>query len=146
MNLHDIVAGPIGAVNAHELVNVYHCTGTANVRGVVTPSYTKTSVRAQVQAPDESDIALNERLASAEHKARFYIAAPASTINRVKQSAGDIIERADGTFWLVVGIKDDFSKEGWLCAYAVLQTEPPNYDEGVTDNADTDTATDIVGS
>ena len=147
MNLHSIVAGPIGAVNAHEFVNVYHCSGVSNVKGVITPSYVKTSVRAQVQAPDESDIKLNERIAEAEHVRKFFIDAPASTINKVSQSAGDIIERDDGTYWLIVAIKDDFSRAGWLCCITVLQTEPPPHVEEVTDNANTaDTATDIVGS
>jgi hypothetical protein len=147
MNLHSIVAGPIGAVNAHEFVKVYHCTGTTNIKGVITPAYERTTVRAQVQAPDESDIKLSDRIAEAEHTKKFYIDAPASTINKVLQSAGDIIERDDGTYWLVVAIKDDFSRAGWLCCICVLQTEPPPYDEEVTDNAD-DANTDkgIVGS
>ena len=140
MNLHSIVAGAIGSVNAHETVKVYTCIGTTNVKGVVTPTYEVSERRAQIQAPDESDIKLVEKLAEAEHKIRCYIDAPASTINRVTQSAGDMIQRADGSYWLIVGIKDDFSLEGWLCAYAVLQTEPPANIKEVTVNADSESS------
>lgn len=135
MNLHEIVAGAIGSVNAHETVTLWANTGITVDNGIVTPSYAKTTVRAQIQAPSAADLTLNERIASAEHRIKVFLNAPASTINRVTQSAGDIIERADGTYWLVVGVKEDFSPEGWLCILAVLQTDPP---EGVIVDADID--------
>ena len=125
MNLHDIVAGAIGSVNPHEQVKVYNCTGTQNVKGKVTAVYEVSTRRAQVQAPTESDIKLVERLAEAEHKIKVWIDAPAGTINRVTQSAGDIIERDDGTYWLVVGVSDDFSRVGWCCCLCVLQVKEP---------------------
>ena len=49
----------------------------------------------------------------------------------LEETAGDIIERADGSYWLIDMIRDDFSPEGWLCVLGTLQHEPP---EGVTDN------------
>jgi hypothetical protein len=61
-----------------------------------------------------------------------------------------MIQRADGTYWLVVGTIDDFSKEGWLCCMCTLQTKAPEKikiveDMGeVTDNANAES--DIVGS
>lgn len=125
MNLHAIVAGAIGMVNAHETITLWRNTGTTNVKGVVTPSYTAETRRAQIQAPSATDLQLNERVARAEHRIKVWMDSPASTINRVTQSAGDIIERADGSYWLIVGTKDDFSQEGWLSVLAVLQTDPP---------------------
>ena len=138
MNLHQIVSGAIGSVNHHEMVSLYRCTGTANVDGVVSVTYEKTDILAQVQAPTAADLRLYDNLADARHVKKFYINAPASTINRQEKTAGDIFERADGTYWLIDMIRDDFSPEGWLCCLATLQHEPPEgieeSDEGGADD------------
>ena len=140
MNLHNIVSGAIGSVNHHEMVSLYRCTGTANNEGVVSVTYAKSDVLAQVQAPTAADLRLYDNLADARHVKKFYINAPASTINRQEETAGDIIERADGTFWLIDMIRDDFSPEGWLCCLATLQHDPPEgideSDEGGAEDAD----------
>lgn len=129
MNLHQIVSGAIGMVNHHEMVTIYRCTGTANVDGIVSVTYEKSDVLAQVQAPNAADMKLFDNLADAKHTKKFYLNAPASTINRQSETAGDIIERADGTYWLIDLIRDDFLPEGWLCCIATLQHEPPDYIE-----------------
>ena len=133
MNLHEIVAGAIGSVNRHEMVTLWRCTGVSNSKGVVTPSYEKTSLRAQIQRPSAAYLELNERVARAKQSIKAWINAPADTINRVSQSAGDIIERADGTYWLIVGIKESYAPEGWLSVLCIEQVEPP---KGADDNAD----------
>ena len=125
MNLHNVVSGAIGSVNPHEMVSLYRCNGTENNAGVVSVTYTKADIQAQVQAPSAADLKLFNNLADAKHVKKFYINAPASTINRQEETAGDIIERADGTFWLIDLIRDDFSPAGWLCCFATLQHEPP---------------------
>lgn len=125
MNLHDIVKGAIGAVNRHEMITLYRCTGVTNTKGQVIPSYVKSQVRAQIQRPNAADIELNERVARAKQAIKAWIDAPADVINRVSQSAGDIIQRADGTYWLIVGVKESFATEGWLSVLAVEQVEPP---------------------
>lgn len=133
MNLHEVVAGAIGSVNRHEEVTLWRCTGVSNVKGIVTPTYEITTVRAQIQRPSAADLELNERVARAKQSIKAWINAPADTINRVDQSAGDIIQRADGTYWLIVGIKESYAMEGWLSVLCVEQVEPP---KGVNDDAD----------
>ena len=130
MNLHQIVSGAIGMVNRHEMITLHRCTGTSNVGGVVSVTYASADVMAQVQAPSAADLKLFDNLADAKHVKKFYMNAPASTINRQKETAGDIIERADGTYWLINMIRDDFLPEGWLCCLATLQHELP---EGIED-------------
>ena len=132
MNLHQIVSGAIGSVNHHEMVTLYRCKGLQNSGGVVSVSYDKADILAQVQAPTAADLRLFDNLADARHAKKFYINAPASTINRNEQTAGDIIERADGSFWLIDMIRDDFTPEGWLCCLGTLQHDPPEIviDEG----------------
>lgn len=125
MNLHNIVAGAIGSINPHETVKVYRSAGTQNVKGKVIAVYEVSERRAQIQAPTESDIKLVEKLAEASHKIKVWIESPIGTINRVSQSVGDMIERDDGTYWLVVGVADDFSRVGWCCCLCVLQTKAP---------------------
>ena len=125
MNLHAIVSGAIGSVNKHELVTIYRCNGTTNTAGVVSVTYTPQDIMAQVQAPNAGDLKLFDNLADARHVKKFYINASAATINRHEETAGDIIERADGSFWLIDMIRDDFSPEGWLCVIGTLQHEPP---------------------
>ena len=137
MNLHQIVSGAIGAVNHHEMVTLYRCTGTTNTGGVVSVTYDKSDILAQVQAPSAADLRLFDNLADARHVKKFYINAPASTINRQEETAGDIFERADGTYWLIDMVRDDFSPEGWLCVLGTLQHEPPEIvidDEGGGDD------------
>lgn len=133
MNLHEVVAGAIGSVNRHEMITLWRCTGVSNVKGVITPAYEKSTVRAQIQRPNAADLELNERIARAPQSIKAWINAPADTINRVDQSAGDIIQRADGTYWLIVAIRESYATEGWLSVLAVEQVEPP---KGVDDNAD----------
>ena len=125
MNLHAIVSGAIGSVNKHELVTIYRCNGTTNNAGVVSVTYTPSDIMAQVQAPNAGDLKLFDNLADARHVKKFYINASAHTINRHEETAGDIIERADGSYWLIDMIRDDFSPEGWLCVIATLQHDPP---------------------
>ena len=125
MNLHAIVSGAIGSVNRHELVTIYRCNGTTNTAGMVSVTYTHEDIMAQVQAPNAGDLRLFDNLADAKHVKKFYINASAHTINRHEETAGDIIERADGSYWLIDMIRDDFSPEGRLCVLGTLQHDPP---------------------
>ena len=125
MNLHDIVKGAIGAVNRHEMITLYRCTGVQNSKGKIIPSYVKSTVRAQIQRPNAADIELNERVARAKQSIKAWIDAPADVINRVSQSAGDVIQRADGTYWLIVAIRESYATEGWLSVLAIEQVEAP---------------------
>jgi len=125
MNLHAIVSGAIGSVNHHEMVTIYRCTGLTNTAGVMHVAYTPQDILAQVQAPNAGDLKLFDNLADAKHVKKFYINASAHTINRHEETAGDIIERADGSYWLIDAIRDDFSPEGWLCVLGTLQHDPP---------------------
>ena len=136
MNLHAIVSGAIGSVNHHEMVTIYRCNGTTNTTCMVSVTYTHEDIMAQVQAPNAGDLKLFDHLADAKHVKKFYINASAHTINRHEETAGDIIERADGSYWLIDMIRDDFSPEGWLCVLGTLQHEPPEIviDEGGGDD------------
>jgi len=137
MNLHKIVSGAIGSVNRNEIIDVYRNTGTTNNKGKIVATYSHSQQSAQIQAPTESDLKLSEKLASAEHRIKVYTDSHIGTINRIEKSAGDLIKRSDGSYWLVVGVKDDYNAEGWQCLLCVLQTKAPAIviTEEVTANA-----------
>lgn len=135
MNLHDVVAGAIGSVNRHEIVTIWRCTGVSVTKGIVTPAYEKITRRAQIQQPSPSDLEQNERVARAQHSLKAWVNVPADTINRNTQTAEDIIERDDGTYWLIVGIKESYAREGWISVLAVEQLDPP---AGIGEEVDTD--------
>jgi hypothetical protein len=133
MNLHDVVAGAIGSVNPHETVTIWRCTGVSVTKGVVSPVYAPLTRRAQIQQPSPSDLQQNERVARAQHSLKAWINVPADTVNRNAQTAEDIIERDDGSYWLIVGIREAYERAGWISVLAVEQLEPP---EGVSTNGD----------
>jgi hypothetical protein len=131
MNLHDVVAGAIGSVNPHETVTIWRCTGVSVTKGVVSPVYAPLTRRAQIQQPSPSDLQQNERVARAQHSLKAWINVPADTVNRNAQTAEDIIERDDGSYWLIVGICEAYERAGWISVLAVEQLEPS---EGVSTN------------
>jgi hypothetical protein len=125
MNLHEIVKNAIDGVNRHEDIVLWRCTGVENLRGIVTPIYEKKTLRGQIQRPSMADMELNEKVARAGHSIKCWLNAPADTINRNTQTAADFIERKDGTFWLIVAIRESYQTEGWLSVLAVEQLKKP---------------------
>ena len=136
MNLHNVVRGVISSINADEPIKFYTNVGQENVKGKVTQVYEVSDRFAQIQAPTASDMKLFEKAADAKHRIKAYVYAPATTINRVTATAGDMLQREDGTYWLVVGTIDDFSREGWLCCLCTLQTKPPEKIKVVDENGE----------
>ncbi len=132
MNLHAIANSVIRAVNANEPVTLYQAHGQENVRGIVTAKYlAPQTITAQVQA--ESDAALQHMGGTGQTSVqkRFYVHAdalltPQGLVRQLDRS-GDIIERGDGTFWLVTAVPDDFAMSGWVCLRATLQTIEPDF-------------------
>ena len=139
MNLHNIVKNAIGAVNPHEPIYLYRATGKTNVKGKITPNYTAVNMTAQVQGLSAQDLELNDMLAAATHKAKFYLDAPADSIDRFSATTGDIIKRADGSYWNIVQVAEDFRGVGWECVLAVMAAGTPEgiptESEGGNDNS-----------
>ncbi len=132
MNLHAIANAAICAVNANEPVTLYQASGQENVRGIVMTKYlVPQTFMAQVQA--ESDAALQHMSETGQSsiQKRFYVQADAlmtpQGLVRQQDRSGDIIERIDGTFWLVTAVFDDFATSGWVCLRATLQTIEPDF-------------------
>ena len=142
LNLHNIVRGAITAVHPDETVTLYQSTGQVNSYGVVTAQYAEPqTVKAQVQSANNADLELVERTSQNTVIMRFYLyasaAMPPAPIDRPFARSGDMIKRADGTWWLVTASPDDFAGVGWVCVLGTLPELPPaGIDEGGGDDGD----------
>lgn len=130
LNLHDIVRGAITAVHPDETVQLYFNVGQNNDWGEVTPIYEGPyEVQAQIQSESDSALFHSERagMNTETVKAYFYQSdtSPISDLSRFKERGGDMFQRADGSWWLITAIPDNFSDVGWISTRATLQVNAP---------------------
>lgn len=132
MNLHDLVRGAIPPLHPDEPVLLVQSTGSGNIRGVMTPQYADAvSVKAQVQSVGNDDLkAMNDTWRTEiQRKAYLYSQTPAGLvpqgINRPLARGGDLLRRADGSWWLVAALMEDFSASGWVSVRIVEQITVP---------------------
>jgi hypothetical protein len=106
MNLHQIVAGAIGAVNPFEELSIQRSDGyTTNEAGKRTPKYAlAVNVLGQVQALSFSDLTQINGLNIQGERRAVYINGRTDAIIREDRKGGDIVTRKDGTTWLVVHV------------------------------------------
>lgn len=136
LNLHAIVRSPIMALHPDELVALYKSTGQANVLGRIKPTYAPgVLVWAQIQMLSADELQQREDTSKTGLDAKMYLNAigknpPAGIIRHMARN-GDFIRRADGTWWLVVSVIEDFTKSGWECLGIACQTQPPDIDDKV---------------
>lgn len=132
INLHSIVRSTISNIHADETVTLYQSVGVTVDRGRRIPEYLDPlTVQAQVQTLSSQDILHMEQTTRGKVAYKMYLYAPTSSglvpkgIERPLSRNGDMIRRADGTWWLVTGLIEDFSKSGWCLVSVVQQLEPP---------------------
>jgi len=133
MNLHELVRGFIPIVNPDETVQWYRNVGQSHGDyGVVTPVFAEpVSAVAQVQSESDASLYYQNRAGDNSIVRRCYMMGdepvqPAGIV-RPQARGGDVIRRADGSWWLVNGVIDDFSlQSGWVCVRMVLQSERPD--------------------
>lgn len=147
LNLHDIVRGAITALHPDEAVTLFQSTGQENVRGRIQPTYGEgQAVQAQIQGNGGNALTQSEAVSTTMYERKAYLYAPDEAlppdgINRPLARTGDVLLRANGTWWLVTSVLDAFAKSGWMCVGITEQVEKP---AGIvlpdTDASDTDTA------
>ena len=129
INLHNVTRAAITTVNPDETVTLYQSQGQTNVAGLITPKYAEAvTCKAQVQSANNADLEHAERVGMNRNILRFYFYAgtyPPAGIVRPFARNGDMIQRSDGTWWLVTAEPDDFSRVGWVCVLGTLQERPP---------------------
>lgn len=135
LNLHSLVRGVIATVHPDEDVLLYQSTGSANVKGQPIPVYAPPqALRAQVQSENDEALQHIEKVNESDIVKRFYLTANAAMrpagVMRPLSRGGDMIQRADGTWWLITGTIDDFSAVGWVAVRATMQTKGPDLSGG----------------
>lgn len=145
LNLHAIVRGAINSVHPDETITLYQSIGQQNDdAGRVTPLYAEPqTVKAQVQSANNADLEHVNNMSQDTVVMRFYlfadVAFPPAPLERPFARGGDMIQRADGTWWLVTGSPDDFARVGWVCVLGTLQILPPaGIDDGTGGTDDDD--------
>lgn len=132
LNLHGIVRGCIPPLHPDENVLLIQNVGKSNVRGVVTAAFADAvQVIAQIQSMGTDDLRAMQEVSRTEiqRKCWLYAATPTgkipNAIVRQLERGGDMIRRADGSWWLVAGLMEDFSNSGWVSVRIVRQITPP---------------------
>lgn len=128
MNLHQIVRDAITYVHSDETCTFYQSSGTQNVKGNIQNTYTNgESIEANWQ-PTEEPLEHTDGMNVTPQTAKVYLFSnasyPVKGITRLPLTrTGDMIQRADGTWWLVTNVDEDWSSEGWACVTVTQQTE-----------------------
>lgn len=130
INLHHVVRGAITTVHPDETILWYQNKGASNVGGILKPSYAEPlSLVAQVQSENDASLMHANRADMNTETIKIYLYWDAQTnplnLDRFTAKGGDIFKRADGTFWLVTALTDNFADVGWVSCRAVRQVNPP---------------------
>lgn len=132
INLHGLVRQAITALHPDETVTLRQSIGQRNVRGRLTPVYGPAQVvQAQIQSLKQDDLAQSEATSTTRIDRKAYLFAPDASlppqgIVRPLGRTGDMLERADGTWWLVTAMIEDFTASGWVCVGITQQVDGPD--------------------
>lgn len=124
MNLHNIAAGVISAVNPMTNAQWYKSTGNAVAAdGTQTPSYAAAvTLIVQQQAMGQKDLQHMAMLNIQGIFTKFYLNGAAYSINRVTQQGGDKFVDTVGRTWLVAAVLELWPD--WCAVAATLQVNP----------------------
>ena len=132
LNLHSIARSAIVALHPEESVTLYQSSGQTNTQGTISPTYEAAqTVQAQIQSLSTDELANVENVAQTGQVRKAYLFGPPVSslipqgIVRPLARSGDMIQRADGTWWLVTGVIEDFSASGWVCVQITQQVDAP---------------------
>lgn len=132
INLHAVVRGSITSLHPDEELTLYRSTGNQNVRGEACPTYAApVTVKGQIQSERTDTLEPSRDANAVSRTRRCYLYGGEGTgyvprtLTRAFATGGDMIQRADGTWWLVVGMLEDFSASGWVCVRIEAQLKFP---------------------
>lgn len=135
LNLHQIVRGAITFNNADQTFTLLKSLGSfsrdpATMRNVpsVSPGI---SFKGQIQSIRADEIVQTERVTFSETVRKLYLRSPASpsarpwALWRPLSRTGDYVLDANGNYWFVDAVLEDFSESGWVSLQVILQTTTP---------------------
>lgn len=136
INLHGIVRGAISSLHPDIAATLYQSTGQAGVSpgGSPLPVYAPgVGITAQKQSASPATLLHRDRVSETEQTYTFSLfsspdpAKKVTGIYRPLSRGGDIFQLADGSWWLVDELLEDFSLSGWVSILATLQVIPPDF-------------------
>lgn len=132
INLHALVRSAITALHPDEVVILRQSVGQTNARGRITPRYGPArTVSAQIQSLGQNELAHAEQVSSTRIDRKAYLhapnpALPPQGIVRPFARNGDMLQRPDGTWWLITAMIEDFTASGWVCVGITQQVRGPD--------------------
>lgn len=119
-----MVSGVIAAVNPFLTVTVRHSTGwTQNPDFTRVPTYSTTSMRAQVQALSSDEMQQVDSLNVQGEKLALYINGNLEGVSRPDNAGGDLVTMPDGSVWLCLATLENWNRMvGWTKVALVRQT------------------------
>lgn len=132
LNLHAIVRRPITMLHPDETVTWFQSIGQVNVFGRIKPAYAEgVTLQAQIQTLSPDELQQREDTSKTEIHVKAYLVAqeatPPAGIIRIEARNGDFIQRADGTWWLITSVLEEFAKSGWESVGMVQQIKAPDF-------------------
>lgn len=129
LNVHRLANAAIRYLHPNETITLYRSAGDDNQKGKIIPLYhDPISVVAQIQSIGDDALYHAERTGMNSLTRKIWINDPNLTlqsVDRETKRGGDMILRADGSWWLVDAISEDFSNSGWKSARIVKQVKAP---------------------
>ncbi len=120
MNLHNIVAASIGAINPLVSVTVRLSNGyTIDSHGVQQPSYRTVTLLGQIQALTFRDIMQTNGLNLQGTRRAIYFNGDIEGLVRSQMKGGDLVTFPDGTVWLIAMALETWPD--WCKVVATLQ-------------------------
>ena len=132
LNLHAIVRTPITYLHPDETVTLFRSVGQTNTLGRIKPVYEQgLTIQAQIQTLSPDELQQRDDTSKTEIHAKAYLnadeALPPAGIIRLLARNGDFIQRADGSWWLITSVLEEFAKSGWECVGIVQQIKAPDF-------------------
>lgn len=123
MNLNALAAGAVRVISPPLTVTVRHSTGsTQNADFTRTPTYSTTTMKADVQALSSPELEQISSLNLQGEKLAIYVNGLLEGVSRPDNTGGDLITLPDGSIWLVVVVLEDWARiDGWTHAAILRQ-------------------------
>lgn len=124
-NMHAVVRGAITTLNPDEPGTVYVSTGSTNVRGILTPTFTAVAAQLQFQAQAHDKVMHERALEYSSMYDTVYAYGNFTGVDRPDGKGGDVIQTtADGKFYLITRVLEWWPQ--WCSFEVTRQLNAPN--------------------
>lgn len=134
INLHGVVRKVINSLHPDEPMILYRSAGQVNISGVIKAVYdAPETVGAQIQSLSDDKLYHSGATGQNDTTRNCYLFSsntslekPASIVRPFART-GDILQRNDGTWWLVTALKEDFKNAEWVNVSITQQVIAPDF-------------------